>query len=95
MYNELLFRLSSTHAKVVICGLLPRCDGKVSSHRVVNLNDYLQNLCFDFSFMFMEMCSGFRGRKDLFARDGLHLSNAGSALFGRIVNFSIDQENLN
>ena len=94
-YKELLCRLYSTRAKVIICGLLPRFDGKVASHRIVSVNECLQNLCFDYSFKFVDMWSGFQGRKDLFARDGLHLSNAGSALFGRVVNYSIDQVNLN
>ena len=94
-YKELFCRLLSTRAKVIICGLLPRFDGKVSSHRIVSLNGFLQNLCFEFSFKFVDMWSDFHSRKYLFARDGLHLSNDGSTLFGRMINFSMDQDNLN
>ena len=73
-------RLASTRAKVVFCGLLLRFDRRVPSHRLVSLNRFLESLCFDFSFKFVDMWSGFQDRRDLFARDGLHLT-AGAGLF--------------
>ena len=41
------------------------------------------------------MWSCFQGRRDLFARDGLHLVNAGASLFGRMVNVTVEQMCLN
>ncbi|PIK40491.1 hypothetical protein BSL78_22652 [Apostichopus japonicus] len=94
-YHELMCRLASTRAKVVICSLLPRFDNKVLSEKIVTLNGLLYSLCADFGFTFVDMWSSFQGRRDLFARDGLHLANTGASLFGRMVNYSVEQLCLN
>ena len=91
--RELLCRLASTRAKIFFCSLLPRFDSKVSELKIDDLNKFLQDLCFQFDFKYLDLFSSFRSRRDLFARDGLHLNNAGARLFGRLVNASVGPGN--
>ena len=70
--------------------------GKFSEDRIEIVNESLREMCqFTYDVKFLDLHSKFCGRRDLFARDGLHLSNAGVTLFGNLVNVSVGTQGLN
>lgn len=87
-FRELLHRLRSTRAKVAVCGILPRFDGRVAGSTIDGLNQWLELECQEQGVRFVDV-SCFRGRRDLFARDGLHLSGAGATVLGKLVNVCV------
>ncbi|KAJ8027909.1 hypothetical protein HOLleu_29999 [Holothuria leucospilota] len=77
-YKELICRLKSTRSKGVVCGILPRFDRKVSWGKILGFNKWLKNECALEGFLFVDTWAGFVNRRDLFAKDGLHLSSIGA-----------------
>ena len=64
----------------IICGVLPR--RRVGSEwlsRAVGVNDRLDRYCKSISVPFIDNWDNFYGRRDLYARDGVHLSRDGVA----------------
>lgn len=94
-YRELLLRLKATRAKVVCCGVLPRFDNKVNMDRLVDFNSWLEEESTRMGFSFVDTWVMFQNKRDLFARDGLHLVTAGADEFGRMINRAVDGLSLN
>ena len=88
-FKELICRLKSTRSKVAFCGILPRFDGRVSGRKITSLNRWLELECKDEGLYFVDV-SCFWDRRDLFARDGLHLNGMGASLLGKLVNSCIE-----
>ena len=91
-YKELICRLKSTRTKGVVCGILPRFDGKVSWGKILGFNKWLKNECALEGFLFVDTWAGFVNRRDLFAKDGLHLSSIGANELGRLVSRAADSQ---
>ena len=88
-FRELISKLQSTRAKVAICGILPRFDGRVSDRTIGGLNKWLELECEEQGVQFVDV-SCFWGRRDYFARDGLHLRGVGASVLGKLVNFCVE-----
>ena len=91
-YRELICRLKSTRTKGVICGILPRFDRKVSWGKIQGFNKWLKNQCALEGFVFVDTWAVFMNRRDLFAKDGLHLSSIGANELGRLVSRAVDSQ---
>ena len=93
-YRELICRLKASRAKVVCCGLLPRFDKKGFVNKIGDFNEWLARVCSREGSVFLDT-SQFRDRRDLFGRDGLHLSSAGANEFGKAINKVVENVCLN
>ena len=91
-FKELISKLKSTRSRGVICGILPRFDRKVSLGKIADLNKWLQNECSLGGFKFVDTWAKFHNRRDLFSRDGLHLTGIGANELGRLVARAVDSE---
>ena len=67
-YRELFCRLDSTRAKVVFSSLLPRFDEKVSAGVIELMNVFLEELCSEFGFKFLDLFSTFQARGSICQR---------------------------
>ena len=93
-YRELLCRLKASRAKVVCCGLLPRYDRKGFVTKIEDFNEWLARVCDGEEMVFLDS-SQFQNRRDLFGRDGLHLSRTGAYEFGKAINKVVESFFLN
>ena len=91
-YKELICRLKSTRTKGVVCGILPRFDRKVSWDKILGFNKWLKNECALEGVHFVDSWAGFVNRRELFAKDGLHLSGLGANELGRLVARAVDSQ---
>ncbi|KAJ8017488.1 hypothetical protein HOLleu_45068 [Holothuria leucospilota] len=91
-YKELICRLKSTRTKGVVCSILSRLDRKVSWGKILGFNKWLKNECALEGFLFVDTWAGFVNRRDLFAKDGLHLSGIGANELGRLVSRAVDSQ---
>ena len=93
-FKELMCRLKSTRSKVAFCGILPRFDGRVAGRKIASLNRWMEIECRDEGFYYVDV-SCFWERRDLFARDGLHLNGVGASMLGKLVNSCVESLSLN
>lgn len=93
-YREMMCRLKASRARIVCCGLFPRFDGKSFDGKIADFNEWLALVCSREEVDFLDT-SQFQNRRDLFGRDGLHLSNVGALEFGRAVSKVVDRICLN
>ena len=91
-FKELICKLKSTRTKGVVCGILPRFDGKVSWGKILSFNKWLRNECSLEGFLFVDSWATFQNRRDLFSKDGLHLSGIGANELGRLIARAVDSQ---
>ena len=91
-YRELILRLKTTRTKGVVCGILPRFDRRVSWGKILGFNKWLKNECTLQGLHFVDTWASFVNRRDLFAKDGLHLSSIGANELGRMVCRAVDSQ---
>ena len=75
-----------------MCGILPRFDRKVSWDKILGFNKWLKNECALEGVHFVDSWAGFVNRRELFAKDGLHLSGLGANELGRLVARAVDSQ---
>ena len=80
-YRELIQILKSSRRKCCLTGILPRLGtGDEWKSRALGINNRIQSICRDENVDFLDLWIEFSS-KDLFARDGVHLSQKGVNLF--------------
>ena len=90
--KELICKVKSTRTKGVICGILPRFDRKVSWGKILSFNKWLEVECAVEGLVFVDTWATFVNRRDLFSKDGLHLSGVGANELGRLVARAVDSQ---
>lgn len=85
-FSKLLKSLASRQHQCYVVGVLPRIGvgGELTS-RMVGLNDRLKGLCDYAGVLYIDLWDHFHLKRHFFRDDGLHLSAAGSKLYGRLV----------
>ena len=87
-FRELICRLKSTRAKIAICGILPRFDGRVAGSTIRGHNRWLELECEGEGVQFVDL-SSFWGKRDLYKNDGLHLHKEGPTVLGRLISSGV------
>ncbi len=85
-YRKLIQQYKTKSNNIMISGVLPcvAADDLFYS-KVFIRNSRLRNLCKDHGVEFVDMWNDFYNRTGLYHTDGLHLSAAGAAGFGRLL----------
>ena len=76
--------------RALMLGILPRkfASGLATS-KCIGINQRLERLCAFRGVQFIDPFPWFFGRDDLYLRDGVHLSQKGKAVLGRLLNKSV------
>ena len=89
-YRRLIQQYKTKSPNILISGILPRMSASNSFFgKAFSLNNRLQTLCGELGVEFFNAWNDFYDQGDLFARDGLHLSDIGKARFGRLLNGAV------
>jgi lysophospholipase L1-like esterase len=84
-YKTLLATFKEKSKNVIISGILPKLNADYSFlNDAFNINRELKWLCKSMGVGFVNTWDSFYERSDVFARDGLHLSEVGSTRLGRM-----------
>ena len=85
-YRRMIQRYKTKSHNVIISGILPRT--RAPSHfydRAFSTNSRLRSLCTEEGVEYVNFWDDFYNKPFLFQEDGLHLNEAGSARFGRLL----------
>lgn len=86
-YKVLLETLNKRERPSYLVGILPRIHiERELISRTIGINERVKNLCKGTKVTFIDLWDNFQNNDYLYSRDGLHLSRAGSALYGTLVN---------
>ena len=84
-YRELVETLKKTRVEqIILSGILPVMRGRGTTFRNCKrmaINGLLEQMCEEEGVGFVDLWGYFVGKKDMFMRDGLHLSGKGAAVF--------------
>ena len=85
-YRALLKKMRESGRKCVLSGILPRVGSSAEwDARALRMNSEVQDMCEEAGVLFMDGWDMFYGRRELFARDGLHLSRRGMESFSDLL----------
>ena len=85
-FEELLKLAKSKTNKIVVVGLVPRRGFRFEMYmRARGLNDYLNDLCLQYSLKFAKPWDLLFGRDRMFQQDGIHFSEEGAKTFSRFL----------
>ena len=91
LYRQALERVRKKGAIAVMCGILPRLGhGSEWSSRAIGINARMEAFCRENSIVFIEAWDSFYGRRQLFARDGVHLSGAGNSVLAGLIDRAVE-----
>lgn len=94
-FRSLIEKLKEKSRKVIISGILPRLRaGQRFFNFATSTNRRLANLCSEEGIGFTDTWDSFYHDPTLFEEDGLHLSEVGSARFGRLMNEAVAEYRL-
>ena len=84
-YKNLLKKTKQARAgQIILSGILPvfgnRIDGYRNSKRMA-INGMVKRICKKEDVGYLDLWDSFVGKKEMYARDGLHLSGKGAAVF--------------
>jgi lysophospholipase L1-like esterase len=89
-FKEAIEKIRMKGGTPIVCGILPRVDhGREWSSRAIGCNDRIERYCRDKGLAFVGVWDRFYGRRDLFARDGIHLSGAGVSVLARMLDRTV------
>ena len=84
-YRELVETLKKTRVEqIILSGILPVMRGRGTTFRNCKrmaINGLLEQMCEEEGVGFVDLWGYFVGKKDMFMRDGIHLSGKGAAVF--------------
>ena len=87
LWRRLLGHLSEKTNKGIVVGMLPR---SYVSHfalsKAIAINERMKKYCDQKKVEFIDLWGMFVGKRHLFRKDGIHLSEAGQRKFGEILN---------
>ena len=73
-----------SHEQIILSGILPvfgnRLDGYRNAKRMA-INGMVKRLCMEEDVGYVDLWDSLVGKEDMYARDGLHLSGKGAAVF--------------
>jgi lysophospholipase L1-like esterase len=82
----LLDTLNRRERPSYLVGILPRIHiERELVSRIIGLNERVKNHCKGTKVTFIDLWDSFKNNDYLYSRDGLHLSKAGSALYGTLI----------
>ena len=85
-YKRMIRTFKTKTNNIVISGILPRIQAPDRFYsKAFSTNNRLKQLCSQEDVDFINMWDDFYNQRDLFRKDGLHLSDVGSARFGRLI----------
>ena len=91
-YKRLIRNLKEKSNRIILSGIIPRMR---ASHQfpniATNMNRNLANLCSEEGIGFVDTWDHFCYDRSLFAKDGVHLNQVGSARFGRLLNDALEE----
>ena len=77
-FREMLGKIRESGRRCVVSGILPRVYvSREWLSRTIGVNDRVKGMCKDVGVSFVDVWDRFYGRRDLYARDGVHLSRKG------------------
>ena len=84
-YRKLLKKTKQARmGQIIISGILPVFGNMIQGYRnskKMAVNGMVERLCREQDVGYVDLCDSFAGNKDMYARDGLHLSGKGAAVF--------------
>ena len=85
-YKKMIHAYKNKSRNVMISGILPRMAAPDAFYnKAFSTNNRLKSLCQQGNVEFIDLWNDFYNKPLLFSRDGLHLSDIGSARFGRLM----------
>ena len=89
-YIEALEKVRMKGGIAIACGILPRRGhGREWASRALGFNDRMEKYCKENGIGFIDTWDTFSGRRNLFARDGIHLSRSGVTVLARLVDQAV------
>ncbi len=86
-FKDLIGKVKEKSNRGIIVGLIPRLNITREAHsKAIGLNIRVATLCQKANVRFVDPWDSFKHKKELFAKDGVHLSTAGSTKLGNLLN---------
>ena len=90
LYKEALERVRRNGGIAVACGILPRMGhSREWCSRAIGFNRRIEEFCHENRLVFVDVWDRFYGCREMYARDGIHLSATGAAQLGSLVDDAV------
>lgn len=90
LYRQTIDKMRKRGAVPVICGILPRLgQGSEWLSRAIGINARMAVFCRQNNIVFIDGWDHFTRRKDLYARDGVHLSSSGVSILADLIDRAV------
>ena len=89
-YKEALHKIRNKGGKAVACGILPRMGHRREwMSRAIGFNCRMETYCRENNIAFVDVWDNFYGQGHLYARDGVHLSRAGTSVLAGLIDKAV------
>ena len=89
-YREALQAVRRKGGRAAACGILPRMGhGREWLSRAIGFNRRLESYCRENGFVFVDVWDYFYGKGQMYARDGVHLSRAGTSVLAGLLDRAV------
>jgi hypothetical protein len=89
-FREMIKKIKEKSSKLIISAVLPRFRGSSAfCNRAYNFNSDIKIICSEEEVEFVSFWDNFYNIQNLYVPDDLHLSDVGSARYGRLLNDAV------